>query len=455
MKQNERIADIYQIDTNGIDLARGIEEDETVDLDVLIKHTKQKLYKNKKRTIRDRFYLANNFVKAAMIAGAIVLGATTVTATVMVAKYIPNRGVSQSENIMVLPAPFTVTVENKSGNGEAKYCYLRIVSLSYDGKMLEMDLETNWKEKSQNENSAGYISVETSLKGEDDIKKSIPGKSTAYFGEKITQLHQVYEVSDLEKYSLILPFVSEDTNIFEIPLKELQLVEPKKVESVEQLGQVAEDQGIRLVAVKSRMKDTQNIDFIPSKQPHDITFEGLQEYVIKDVAGKELQVLDTDSNYGALPYLLLKCKSDFKGQVEVSKLQVSKSVNQNVSLEIPKAGQTNKINKIITLNGMNLIIESIYVEDIPDNQVGGYWVEVVCEVKLPDDSYYSIGSGTRIKNSLFYKDLEQASYSFKDGKTWISIPIPTEEFKPGETMTLQLECIKGLTLAGEWSWNME
>ena len=457
MKQNEKIEDIYQLDTNGIDLARGIEEDKTVDLDVLIKHTKQKLYKNKKRTIRERFYLANNLVKAAVIAGVILLGATTVTATVMIARYIPNGGVTHNENIRVLPVPYTVTVENKSGNGDAKYCYLRIVSLSYDGKLLEMDVETNWQEKSLDENSAGTIGVETRLKGNDGIGtiKSMVGKTKAEFGVKITKLHQVYEVSNLEGWSLVLPWVSKETNAFEIPLKDLQLVEPKEAESVEQLGQVAEDQGIRLVAVKSKLKDIQNIDFIQSKQPSDIIFEGLQNYVIKDPAGKELQVLDTDSNYGALPYLLLKCQSDFKGRIEASKIQVSKNVNQTVTLEIPKAGETKKINQTISLNDMELVIDSISVEDKPNKVDGEYWIEVACEVKLPNGSKYSIGDGTQIMTTLIYKDIESASRGYRHGTTVTFTQIPKEEFKPGETMTLQLDSIKGLTLSGQWSWSME
>ncbi len=455
MKQNEKIEDIYQLDTNGIDLARGIEEDETVDLDILIKHTNQKLYKNKKRTIRERFYIANNFVRAAVIAGVILLGATTVTATVMIARYIPNGGVTHSENIWVLPVPYTVTIENTSGYGDAKYCYFRIVSLFYDGKLLEMDLETNFYEKDLDENSDGRTYMPTRLKGSDGIKESIGEKSTVDFGVKVTQSHLVYEVNDLEQYSLILQWAGKDANVFEIPLKELQLVEPKEAESVEQLGQVTEDQGIRLVAVKSRLKDIQNIDFIPSKQPSDITFEGLQNYVIKDAAGKELQVLDTDSNYGTLPYLLLKCESDFKGRVEATKLQVSKDVNQKVTLEIPKAGQTKKINQTIALNGMELIIESVSVEDTPNEYDGGYWVEVVCEVKLPNGSEYSIGKGTQIKTSLFYKDMESASSGSRYGKTVTYTSIPKEEFKPGEPMTLQLDCIQGLTLSGEWVWNME
>ena len=459
MEQNRDREDIYMIDTNGIDLSNGIQESDLVDLDNIVWSTKRKLHKEHNLSIIRRFYLARNVVKAGVIAVALLVGGATITATTLaLVKYVPNMGISQSDTIRVLQCPYTISKKIKAKNGKVEDYYFRVVGLSYDGKLLKMDIETNWSEvTSYDENGAetGWAWRDIYLEGNNTRIEGIEEGSSANDSATITQLYKEFEVDSLEGLSVVLDMDSDEIMKFVIPLEDLKLVGPKEAESIEQLGAVANDKNVNIVAIKSSGSEIENLDFMASKLPTGIQYEGIRDYVVKDNNGQVLKAINTNTHNGSFQYVMLGTERTAAKTVEVSSIHVSKEINQKVEIPLPKPGEKREVNQQIQLNDMAVVIKSISVKKELDDISGGYWVEAIYKVELPESSEYSIVEGTHISSVMSYKNLRQGGYSYKDGETIINTVIQAEEFEAGQMVTLELDRIKGIVLNGEWKMKLE
>ena len=95
--KNECKDDIYEIDTNGMDLSKGIDENEALDMESIRILTHKKIQSENRKVRRNRFKNASNMMKAAVIAGVILVSGVTVAAAYGLVKYIPNVGVTKEE----------------------------------------------------------------------------------------------------------------------------------------------------------------------------------------------------------------------------------------------------------------------------------------------------------------------------------------------------------------------
>lgn len=455
---------IYELDTNGIDLSTGVEEQKEIELERIMEKTKTKLTLNRetKKTIRQRWKAASRVVKAAAILGILTVGTTTAYAATKVLQYIPNQGIIQAAHMQTLQVPIT-------SYGNAGF-YLRISNISYDGTTLKLVAETNWtdvvidtKEKEE-QIEASFMSHRGIglMQGEDWIPTVRTEES---YESKSTKVTSEYKVSTLENMCLVLNALvwNEETKEYtyqegavQISVEKLPFVDAKEITSVGELGQKAESEGIQLVGISNHKGGVQTIDLQQEDNTEALKVSGINEYTLTEKSGTTVTLLNERGENGGFKYLLFRSNRPFEGDLTVSSVLVEKEINHQLQVALPRLGECSNSDQVIDCDGVSVRTTSVNVSEVEDtSEEKQYLVQVECKLEQENTSKFELTEQSFINAMVTYKGKESGETAHSAGVTTISLVISKKEYEENSTLSIDLKSLCNLSKKGNWEFHFE
>lgn len=388
MKSNN--SELYNINTNYIDLSQCIENEiEQVisndELDKLIENTISKINtkpKIKVKTRRKIYSKLSKLVAAVLI--VLALSTSTIYAisnytSKMKKSYVPGKGLvdSPNDNILILYEPITIY---KNGYE------IEFINVSYDGKQLEIKVRSPYINKIENGDDILYTYTEISLYDtkEEIIKKTASSEEFTF--EEVTQKCK-FNISSLDGYYFSFNLREVDLNnygktvkknIFNIPLSELPLEKSKLVFDKSELGEFSTSHGVSLLAYSKYKNGKQYIDIIYANEKVGDKLLGFGSYTKNNK--NTISLVDKNSNvykpinsidiYGLYQSFIFDTNEEIQGELLITDIVISRSLNNEFNLPLPKENETIILNKIVKTPDGTYIVDKIQrLYDSSDNKL--------------------------------------------------------------------------------------